>query len=146
MDEIIDSLGDVKIFSTLEAGSGYWQIGVQKSDRESIAIPITSYYGLYQFTIIYFGLWHAMATFQHVIDVILRTVNWHHAIVYLEEIFIFTKTIERHIFHRKMFLRLLKLAGVALKLKKCDFFTNKIGYLGHVIRPGRCEVASYIAK
>lgn len=47
MDEGIESLGEVRIFSTLDASSGYWQVKLHERDRERIAF--TSHHGLYQF-------------------------------------------------------------------------------------------------
>lgn len=54
----------------------------------------------------------------------------------------FSNSVEEHIRHVDEVLTVLSDAGVSLKLKKCDFFTNRVDYLGHVIHPGKLEVAS----
>ncbi len=84
-----------------------------------------------------FGLRNAPATFQRAIDVILSGIKWQHRLVYLDEVIVFSNTMEQHVAHLDHILGLLRAAGVSLKLKKCDFFTLSVNYLGHVIRPGR---------
>lgn len=68
MDECIDSLGDIQVFSRQHANSGCWPIEVDKADREKIAF--TSYPGLYQFIGMPLGLENAPAMFRRVMDVI----------------------------------------------------------------------------
>lgn len=78
-------------------------------------------------------------------DVILSTIRWQFALVYLDDIVVFSKNPYEHIDHVKQVLTLLHDAGVGvtLKLEKCDFFKNRINYLRHVIRPGRLEVSAH---
>ena len=90
-----------------------------------------------------FGLRNAPGTFQRAIDVILAQVRWQYSLVYLDDIVVFSKTGEEHIDHVRSVLSLLADAGVTLKLKKCFFFTDKIDYLGHVIRPGKLQIAEH---
>ena len=139
MDECMDSLGTAKTFSTLDANSGYWQVEIDPKDRDKTAF--TSHHGLYRFIRMPFGLKNAPATFQRAIDVILSSVKWQFALVYLDDIVIFSPKPEEHIEHVKKVLMLLQDAGVTIKLRKCFFFTDNIDYLGHVIRPGTLEIA-----
>jgi hypothetical protein len=69
MDECIDSLGDARIFSTLDCNSGYWQIPVDPADRAKTTL--TSHEGLYWFLRMPFGLRNAPATFQRFVDITL---------------------------------------------------------------------------
>ncbi len=66
MDECTDSLGDAKVFMTLDPKSGYWQLPVRDKDRENAAF--TSYAGLIREP---FDLMNALATLQRALDVIL---------------------------------------------------------------------------
>ncbi|CDF34164.1 unnamed protein product [Chondrus crispus] len=70
-----------------------------------------------------FGLTNAPATFQRAMDILLSPKSWEEHIVHVDEI-----------------LSVLEKAGVKLKLRKCEFFVEKIKYLGHVVRPGTLEV------
>lgn len=72
----------------------------------------------------------------------LFSVKWKFALFYLDDIVIFSRTPREHINHTQLVLSLLMGTGVTLKLKSCPFSTNKIDFLGHVIRPGRLEVAN----
>ncbi len=103
MDECIDSLGDTKVFTTLDANSGYWQLPVWDKDRDITAF--TSHAGLYEFTHMPFGLMNALATFQRALDIILAPFKWQTCLVYLDDIIIFSKCIEDHIDHADLVLR-----------------------------------------
>ena len=93
-----------------------------------------------------FGLKNAPATFQRAMDVILASVNWKYALVYLDDIVIFSNTFEEHLQHFRSVLQLLQTAGVSLRLDKCTFFTKSINYLGHVVRPGKLAAAMDTCK
>ena len=135
MDECIDSLGSANIFSTLDCNSGYWQLPIAERDQDKTTF--TCHAGSYKFIRMPFGLRNAPATFQRAMDIILSRVRWKHCIVYLDDIIVFSDTRDDHLSHLDEVLRLLKEAGVTLRLAKCDFFKAEVKYLGHVIRPGR---------
>jgi Reverse transcriptase (RNA-dependent DNA polymerase) len=139
MDECIDSLGDSVVFTTLDCNSGYWQIPVHPGDRDKT--KFTSHYGTYRFLRLPFGLRNAPATVQREIDIILPGVKWKTCLVYLDDVIVFSGSRSAHLAHVAEVLTLLGNAGLSLKLKKCHFFSETVDYLGHVIRPGRLEVA-----
>ena len=91
MDECIDSLGDATIFTTLDANWGYWQIEVNPEDREKTAF--VSHHGMYQWLRMPFGLRNAPAAVQRTMDVILASVKWKTALVYLDDIVVFSKSV-----------------------------------------------------
>lgn len=90
IDECIDSLGTAAIFSTLDANSGYWQIEMYEKNVDKT--DSVTYNGLYRYTRMLFGLKNAPVTFQRAINVILTTVNWQYALVYIEDVIIFSST------------------------------------------------------
>jgi len=61
MDECIDSLGDARVFSTLDCNAGYWQIPVAEEDKHLTAF--TCHSGAWQCVRLSFGLYNAPATF-----------------------------------------------------------------------------------
>lgn len=81
--------------------------------------------------------------FQREMNIILSSVKWPYPLVYLDDIFMYSESSDKHISPVGQVLTLLNEAGVTLKLKNCEFFTNRIAYLGHVIKPGGQAVSSY---
>ncbi len=74
------------------------------------------------------------------VDIILSGYKWDTCLVYLDDVIVFSRTLGDHIEHVDAVLTALRGAGVSLKLRKCQFFTDRIRYLGHIIRPGTLEV------
>ena len=66
----LDTLRQAKWFSTLVLASGYWQVEVAPKDREKTAFATP--YGLFQFKVMPFGLTNPPATFQHLIERVLK--------------------------------------------------------------------------
>ena len=95
MDECIDSLGGAQVFSTLDCNSGYWQVDIPVTDREKTAF--VTHHGLFQYTRMPFGLRNAPATFQRPIDIVLSSVKWQFALVYLDDIAIFSPNLETRV-------------------------------------------------
>lgn len=139
MNEFIDSLDKARVFPTLDANSGYWQIDIDRKDIDKTAF--VTHHGLFKYTRMPFGLKNAPVTFQCTMDIIPASVKWQHALVYLDDIHILSKTLEVHLKHIDEVLRLLMKAGVTIKLKKCPFNGKTIDYSGHVTVPGKQQKA-----
>ena len=140
MEDCIDSLGDAVIFSTLDANSGYWQMKIRKEDRSKTAFVTHS--GVFQYLRKPFGLTNAPASFQRALDQILQKYKWKTCLIYLDDIIIYSNSIEEHIRHVDEILTALGEASVTLNIEKCKFFTKTVEYLGHIIKPGTLEVDS----
>ena len=139
MDEGLDSLGEAKYFTTLDCNSGYRQIPIAEEDRNKTTF--TCHARTYRFLRMPFGLCNAPPTFQRTVDILLSGYRWKTCLVYLDDVIIFSKSIEEHLRHVDEVLEILRQAGMSLRLRKCHFFTNSVNYLGHVIRPGTLEVS-----
>jgi len=138
MDDCIDSLGNARVFTTLDCNSGYWQIPVAPEDKDKTAF--VTHTGSWQFIRMPFGLTNAPATFQRALDILLAGVKWQFCLVYLDDVIIFSETEEKHISHVDNVLQILHQAGVTLKLKKSEFFRKSVDYLGHRLRPGKLAI------
>jgi Reverse transcriptase (RNA-dependent DNA polymerase) len=138
VDDCLDSLGDARYFSTLDANCGYWQIDVKEADREKTAF--TSHRGLYQFKRMPFGLMTAPATFQRAIDIVLSSVRFQCALTYLDDIVIYSPTFEQHLEDLSKVLKLLHDAVVSLKRSKCSFAALQVKYLGLKVSHAGVEV------
>ena len=80
-----------------------------------------------------FGLTNAPATFQRFMNDVLKSVIKKFALVYLDDVIIYSKTLDQHITHIEKVLDLLRKAGLKIKISKCTFLQTSVNYLGHVI-------------
>ena len=108
IEEIKDDLKGAKYFI-----SGYWQIPIREKDRHKTAF--TTKNGHYHFKRMAFGLTNAPPTFQRTMNNILRKVLGQYALVYLDDVIIFSKTAEEHITHIGDILHRIQKAGFKLK-------------------------------
>ena len=97
VDDTLDTLAGSRWFSTLDLLSGYWQVEMDKGDREKTAFITQE--GLYQFKVMPFGLTNAPATFQRLMDAVLAGLQWKSCLVYLDDVIIVGRTFEEHLNH-----------------------------------------------
>jgi hypothetical protein len=98
-----DSISGMKYFTSLDLTSGYYQIRITEED-----VPKTAFrtpFGLNQFKVLTFGLTNAPATFQSVMNDMLRPYVGKFVVVYLDDILIFSKTTEEHLSHLRQVLQ-----------------------------------------
>ena len=90
-------------------------------------------YGHYDFVIIPFGLTNAPAVFMYLMNNVMHKYLDKFVVVFIDDILIYSKTEEEHKEHLKMVLQELRNHQLFAKFSKCDFFKDKIQYLGHVV-------------
>lgn len=129
-DEVQDRLAGSVIFSTLDLQSGYWQLPVNSSDRAKTAFSPGPGLGLFQFRRMPFGLSGAPASFQRLMDTILRDLPF--VTTYLDDVLIHSASIEEHERHLKIVFDRLQSAGLTLRGGKCNIGVRQVKYLGHV--------------
>ncbi|RCN37073.1 reverse transcriptase [Ancylostoma caninum] len=147
IDTVLQSLGGKRVFSTLDLAAGYWQIRLSEEAKPKTAF--TSSEGLFQFTVLPFGLSTSPAGFQRMMDLVLGElgVKDSEVFVYIDDILIATETIERHYEVLQLVFEAMRRANLKLKAQKCEFFKEEIRFLGHVIsRNGVCTDPDKIAK
>ena len=106
-----------KWFTSLDLASAYWQVLVRKRDREKIAFKIRN--GQYQFRVMPFGLCNAPATFQRLMNKILKPYIGKFVEVYLDDVIIHSRSKEEHIKHVQTILQKIREANLKLKPSKC---------------------------
>ena len=92
IDTTLDALAGSRWFSTLDMKSGYWQVDVDKSDREKTAF--SSGCGLWQFTVMPFCLCNVPATFERLMELILSGLPWSVCLLYLDDILVHARTFD----------------------------------------------------
>ena len=128
IDELLDRLGRAKFFTKLDLASGYHQIGVARGDIAKTAFRTNR--GSYEFIVMPFGLTNAPATFQRLINSVFEGEINDFILVYLDDILIFSETLEDHWRHLDIALRRLREAKLYGRLHKCDFIKEEVEYLG----------------
>ena len=88
--------------------------------------------GLFEFNVMPFGLSNASAVFQELMSVVLQGCN-DFSTAYLDDIMIFSPTLEEHLEHICVIFDRLRQHNLKLKLKKCSFLKSETHYLGFVI-------------
>ena len=131
IEELFDQLLGAKYFSKLDLRSGYHQIRVHPDDIPKTAF--NSRYGHFEFLVMPFGLCNAPATFMQLMQEVFRDCLDHFVIVYLDDILIYSKTAEEHAAHLETVLALLRKHQLYAKLSKCQFYQQRIKFLGHTV-------------
>ena len=120
IDDILDQLSGNSWFSTLDLKSGYWQLKIRSEDKIKTAFSIGK--GLWQFTVMPFGLCNAPATFERLIEEVLRDLISKICLVYLDDVIIYGKSFAEMMENlEKIFLRLRKI-NLKLNPKNVFFF------------------------
>lgn len=129
--DTLDKLGKAQCFSKIDLASGFHQIEVHEDDIEKTAFRVNN--GLYEFLRMPFGLKNSPATFQRVMDNVLREFIDVCCVIYLDDILIFSKSFDEHVVDVQNVLQKLEENNLKIQIEKCDFFTKETDYLGHVI-------------
>ncbi|GBG92551.1 hypothetical protein CBR_g55945 [Chara braunii] len=130
-DELFDRLADNRFFTKIDLRSGYHQIRVAAADQPKTAFR--SRFGHYEFTVMPFGLTNAPATFQRPMNDIFRDILEQYVLVYLDDILVYSPTLEEHLKHLRDVLDHLRRHGFYAMLSKCRFAQHKVDFLGHYV-------------
>lgn len=95
IDDALDCLQGAEYFSSLDLRSGYWQIPMAEADKEKTAFTTPD--GLYEFNVMPFGLCNAPATFERMMDTVLRGFKWKTCLCYLDDVVIFSSRFSQHL-------------------------------------------------
>lgn len=131
IDDILDTLGGAKYFTSLDLASGYWQVSLDAESRVKSAF--ITHQGLHEFVRMPFGMCNAPATFQRLIEVVLAGLLWKNCFAYIDDLLICSQTFQEHLEHLSEVLARLRKAGLRLKAKKCLFIRKEVPYLGYVV-------------
>ena len=135
-DEIFDRLHGATLFTTLDLRQGFNQIELREEDREKTAFHGPD--GLYEWTVMPFGLRNASACFQRVMAAVLRDIDY--VDCFIDDVVVFSDRVEDHQQHVMNVLQRIRDSGMTCHPKKCQFAYTSIPYLGLQVGGGRLSV------
>ena len=134
IQDLFDKLTKAVYFTKLDLGSGYWQVRIAKGDEPKTTC--VTRYGSYEFLVMPFGLTNASATFCNLMNDVFYEYVDHFAVVYLDDIVIYSESLEDHLEHLRKVLSKLREHQLFVKKEKCEFAQQEILFLGHKVSKG----------
>ncbi|CAG9093180.1 unnamed protein product [Plutella xylostella] len=133
MDDLLHQAKAMPFMSTLDLRSGYWQIKVDTADQDQTAF--VSPFGTYKFKRMPFGLRNAPATFQRLMDRLIRSMKSNCALAFLDDLHVRSISFSQHLEDLREIFKKLEEYNLRANRKKCNFGRSEIKYLGHLIVP-----------
>ncbi|RVX00153.1 Retrovirus-related Pol polyprotein from transposon 17.6 [Vitis vinifera] len=135
------------VFSKIDLRSGYHQLRVTGED-----VPKTAFrtrYGHYEFLVMPFGLTNAPTAFMDLMNRVFKPYLDQFVVVFVDDILVYSRSREEHEGHLSIVLQTLRDKQLYAKLKKCEFWLDRISFLGHVVSidgisvdPGKVDVVA----
>jgi transposase InsO family protein len=131
LEDSVQALHGCRYYSVLDAYSGYWQVRLAEEDKAKTAFSTPS--GHFAFCRLPFGVGNGPASFQRLVDVLLRELSGVEAFAYLDDVIVFSRTIEEHAERLGHVLDRFERANLLLQPSKCKFAQAEVKYLGYVV-------------
>jgi hypothetical protein len=133
MTTILDCMAErqPRIFSVLDMRSGFWQVALDPATAYKTAFSTSE--GHYEFRRLAFGLRNSPATFQQLMTSVLRHLLFKYALVYIDDILIFSSNMKDHLSHLDEVFKRFREANLKLHPEKCQFAVPEVKYLGHIL-------------
>lgn len=133
ISDLLDRLGRCQYFSVIDLKSGFHQIEMHEDSIAKTAFSTPNYH--LEFRRLPFGLKNSPSTFQRMMDNVLRGISNEFCCVYLDDIIIFSTSLQEHLQRLEAVFKRLRKANLKIQLDKTEFLRSEISYLGHVITP-----------
>ena len=140
LDDVLERTGGAKVLSKLDLSKGFYQVQMEEASKD--LTTFISPWGKYHFKRMPFGLRNAPATFQALIESVLRQCA-EFAVVYIDDVLVYSNSWAEHLQHLKHVLEALKKAGLTAKPEKCQWGRRHLDYLGHRVGCGKVAVTEH---
>ena len=131
LSEVLSNLGGMRVFSTLDMLSGFWQIKLEEESKPLTAFSTQN--GHFHFNCMPFGLRNSPITFVRLMNMLFPDMCNGSLLTYIDDLIVFSKTVEDHLNVLESVLDRLAKNGLKLKLSKCQFLKRQLDFLGHVV-------------
>ena len=131
--DLVNRLNKAVVFSKFDMKSGFWQVEIRESDRYKTAF--TTPFGHYEWNVIPFGLKNVPSEFQNIMNETFNPFS-SHSIVYIDDVLIYSKSIDQHWRHLNSFLNTVKINGLVVSASKVRLFQTHVRFLGFDIHHG----------
>ncbi|KAK3566671.1 hypothetical protein QTP86_002846 [Hemibagrus guttatus] len=138
MATAFEILQEASIFTKLDLRNAYHLVRIRQGDGWKTAFNTPT--GHYEYLVMPFGLTNAPAVFQALINDILRDMLDQSVFVYLDDILIFSSSLQEHVKHVSKVLRHLLDNHLYVKPEKCEFHVTQVQFLGFIIKPGQIKM------
>jgi hypothetical protein len=138
IEDLFDQMRGARVFSKIDLRSGYHQMKIRPSD-----IPKTTFstrYGLYEFTVMSFGLTNALAYFMNLMNKVFMEYLDRFVVVFIDDFLIYSRSESDHEEHLILVPPKLRDNQLYAKYSKCEFWIDKVSFLGHIISNGGIAV------
>jgi len=137
--DLIDNMGSKQVFTKIDLWWGFNNIRIKEGDEWKGAF--TTHVGFFELTVMFFGMMNSPATFQAIMNEILRDmINEGKVAAFVDDVLVGTETEKEHDEIVEEILRRLEKNNLYVKPEKCTWKVRKIGFLGVVIGPGGIEM------
>ena len=144
IDHCLGVLGGAKFFHTLDMNSGYWQVAVDERDQEKTAFRCRK--GLFHYLTLPFGLTNAPATFERIMECVLRGLQWVTCLCFLDDVIIMAGSFRQAITRLRDVLNRFREANLKLKPKKCKLMQTETLFLGFMVSEEGIRVNPELVK
>jgi hypothetical protein len=131
IDDLFDQLQGSSIYSKIDLRTGYHQLRIRPTDVEKTAFRTR--YGHYEYMVMPFGLTNAPAAFMDMMQRVFHDLLDSTVVVFIDDILIYSRSREEHEVHLRIVLQRLRDHQLFAKFSKCEFWLEKVAFLGHVI-------------
>jgi len=132
ISDALDRLGGAKYFTKLDIKDAYHNIRIREGDEWKTTFATKL--GTYKYLVMPFGLWNAQAAFQRGINEVLMEHIDMCCIVYLDNVLIYSNTLQQHRKDVNNILEAIRKSGMKVRPSKCEFHQSETEYLGFIIR------------
>ena len=129
ISDLIHKLKNAQFYTKLDIRWGYNNVRMREGDEPLAAFK--TYRGLYEPTVMFFGLCNSPATFQNMMNNIFREqIAKGLCVIYMDDILVIGLTLEELRRNMEEIFALLKKHGLSVKLEKCEFEKTSVEFLG----------------